>query len=1050
MTDFATEPAAQPPASLPTEAQATEVQEEAARAAGPPAVEGYRLEERVGVGSFGEVWAAVQVRTGQRCAVKVLSQLPGLDWRYFRQEVERLQEVAEHPHVVTLLDADLEGQPPYYVMPLLRHGSLAQLAARPSVEQVAVWLKEIAGALQFTHDKGLLHCDLKPSNVLLDEQGRTRLVDFGQARLREAASGVLGTLGFMAPEQAEPKAVPSVRWDIYSLGATAYFLLTGELPRLSQDDMTSLRSEARGSSDRIALYRGLLAAAPLVPIRKLNPAVDPELAFIVERCLENQPERRTGNAAEIIVDLERRERHEPLLCRRPWTRGYRLRTWIRRPSSMLITALGVCLAALLVVIGWQMAEHARTLQQANDDLIRKMVALRQSSRGLRDRILRGMLLQADTLEGQNDLHGALLWRAHALSHNDDPTLPLGLKANNTRLVGVDRIEGATGLVAGGRRYVLVLGEKPRLYDVEKGTHVDLPGEADSAVFSADLHTVTLRRGDTSDAYSLPDATPAGGPAPQPGYPWVAGIRLPAGKGGVVGNPDRVLVSHDGSLVLALYPHEARLFSPRSLTGELLPYAIKDAAFSPNGEFIALAGRDARGHQAWVYEPGHPHPVYSFYHESPLTGVAFSPDGAKLLTASQDGCIRRFNLRSGRQVHGIFHHGAPLKAVATTGYDMFGLAEDGTLRHWKALHPPALKLPGPVSCVAFTPTQLVVAGANYVSLGGRTQPTDFPVTQLAVSAERVAAVGEKGEYVVWRDGQRELASRSGFARVSLATDGTLALLNANGLRLFPPEGEARTVHQQPKVVAFPLAQSADDGQRVADVYNGNLTLWEGGTPQSVASRPAQLAFSADGKWLGQLGPGANATVWNLTMGRLADDAALPLAAASGRADAQLEFSPNGQYLAARCWEGVQLWRNPWNEKPMVLRTQTRDVAGAFAFSPDSTRLAWGGADGSFQVWDLKTGRHLLPWCPFSWTATCVAFSPDGQWLALGCEDGRVQLLDLSAAQVPMELDTGCRLNEETGVLDTLSPEEWQQLSAQPAPPHNLFEGRELPDWARGFR
>src|SRR5690606_4963625 len=104
---------------------------------GPPAVEGYRLEERVGTGSFGEVWAAVQVRTGQRVAVKVLSLLPGLDWRYFRQKIERLQEVAEHPHVVTLLVADLGAQPPYYVMPLLRQGSLAQLSERPSVEQMA-------------------------------------------------------------------------------------------------------------------------------------------------------------------------------------------------------------------------------------------------------------------------------------------------------------------------------------------------------------------------------------------------------------------------------------------------------------------------------------------------------------------------------------------------------------------------------------------------------------------------------------------------------------------------------------------------------------------------------------------------------------------------------------------------------------------------------------------------------------------------------------------------------------------------------------------------
>ncbi len=1014
MTDFA------------TEAQATEVQGEAEPSAGTPTVEGYRLESRVGVGSFGEVWAATQVRTGQSVAVKVLATLPGLDWRYFRQEVERLQEVAEHPHVVTLLDADLNGQPPYYVMPLLRNGSLAQLAERPSVEQVAGWLKEIAGALQFMHDKGLLHCDLKPSNVLLDEQGRTRLVDFGQARLREAASGVLGTLGFMAPEQAEPRAVPSVRWDVYSLGATAYFLLTGAMPRLTSEDLSTLRSGSVGSSERIALYRGLLAAAPLTPVRQLNPAVDPELAIIVERCLENHPDYRTANASDVIVDLVRRERHEPLLCRRPWTRGYRLRTWIRRPSSILVTTLVACVLALLVFVGVQMADHASTLQQANNDLIRKMIDLRRSTRGLRDRIMRGMLLQADTLESQYDLHGALLWRATALTHVDDPTLPLGQKANNTRLVGFEKVEGATGLVAGGTRYVLVLGKKPRLYDVEKGTQVDLPEEATTANFSPGLKEVQVgeRR------YSLPDGRSRGT------------VVRPSHNN----RPYRVVSSPNGKLALHIHPHEARLValpSQTPLADEPLPYSIKDAAFSPDGELIALAGRDDRGPQVWVYEPGHQHPVYRLYHESPVNAVTFSPDGVKLYTASQDGCIRRFAMRSGRQVPGIFHHTAPLTAIATTGFHIFGLAEDGTIRHWKALHPPSLKMPGPVRSLAFTSSDLVVGGDNYVVRAGKVLKTTFPVTQVEASDDRTVAVGDGGNYAMWKGPTLEHVGFSAFAQARQARDGTAAVLDSEGLRVYPPSGLPQTLH--PQADPGPLAMSAD-GHRIADASHGNLTLWEDGHPQSVQAQATQLALSADGKWLAQLGP---PTVWNVTMGKLTEDAALPLGT-SGPPAGQLEFSPNGQYLAARCWEGIQLWNNPWNEKARVLRTQTRDVAGRFAFSPDSRYLAWGGADGTFQIWDLKTGRRLLPWLPFLWSVRAVAFSPDGQWLALGCQEGTVHLLDLSTAQVPVELDTGCRLDDAEGSVEPLSLADWQKLSGQQWPPHNLFEGRPLPEWARVFR
>jgi hypothetical protein len=306
----------------------------------PFRLSGYQMQYLIGSGSFGSVYAAVQERTGLQVAVKFLRR-EVVNWGYFRQELQQLSRIAEHPGVVSLLDADLEHDPPYYVMPLLTVGSLAGQTPQPS--QVVEWLRQMAEALRYMHGKGVLHCDLKPSNVLLDDQGLLRLVDFGQARTLGDEGNSFGTLGYMAPEQAGGDGQPDVRWDVYGLGATAYRLLTGQYPRFSQEDRSSLDE----SASRLRQYRELLHSRPLIGLRGLNPKIDEDLASIVESCLEVSPERRIPSMAALLEDLERRRYKEPLLCRRPWTTRYRVNRLLSRPVAAL--ALAVTLALPLFV-----------------------------------------------------------------------------------------------------------------------------------------------------------------------------------------------------------------------------------------------------------------------------------------------------------------------------------------------------------------------------------------------------------------------------------------------------------------------------------------------------------------------------------------------------------------------------------------------------------------------------------------------------------------------------------------------------------------------------
>ena len=284
----------------------------------PSQVPGYELQSFLGRGAYGEVWSARDQKTGRSVAIKFYTHRSSTDIQLLAQEVEKLVVLAADRYVVQLLDVGWEASPPYFVMDYIERGSLEEKLAHGSVmsaSEATELFTEIATGMMHLHGKGILHCDLKPGNVLLDRSGKPRLADFGQARLESDETASLGTLFFMAPEQANTQAVPDQRWDVYSLGALFYCMLTGEPPYYDSQLAESIQS-MDGIQNRLETYRKALQSAPRPVGHRQVAGVDRGLAEIIDRCIAVDPKVRYGSIQDVLFALRQRElvkARQPLL-----------------------------------------------------------------------------------------------------------------------------------------------------------------------------------------------------------------------------------------------------------------------------------------------------------------------------------------------------------------------------------------------------------------------------------------------------------------------------------------------------------------------------------------------------------------------------------------------------------------------------------------------------------------------------------------------------------------------------------------------------------------
>jgi WD40 repeat protein len=338
----------------------------------------YKIGDMIARGGMGVVFEARHRELGRSVALKIVRGACVADSNEmgrFRAETEAAARL-DHPNIVPIYDVgEMYGQP-YFTMKLIEGGSLAdQLKKGPlPPRDAARIMAKVARAVHHAHERGVLHRDLKPGNILIDKSGEPFITDFGLAKFAETdlsltiPGEVIGTPEYMSPEQTRGDDL-TMGSDVWAMGVVLYQMLSGEMPFKGANAMEIF--DRIGNAEAPQLFT-VHSSGGVTTTVSAKGGIDRDISTIVARCLEKDPSRRMPSAGFLAEELERWLAGEPIRSRRV-TQAERVVKWMRRhPGAVAAAALvmlSITVGSVASLVLWRRAEGVNlTLNSTNDQL----------------------------------------------------------------------------------------------------------------------------------------------------------------------------------------------------------------------------------------------------------------------------------------------------------------------------------------------------------------------------------------------------------------------------------------------------------------------------------------------------------------------------------------------------------------------------------------------------------------------------------------------------------------------------------------------------------